>query len=168
MNNRAKSSGSNKSVNNLGLAGAGGVFRDHEGKWIIGFAKNLCFGLNNECEFWALKQDCKFLWPKNGLEIALSLWFRKVEIETDSKFAVNTLNGIFTTNVSHKSLIKFYISLILQFEENSLMHAFPRSKWCGNALAHQKKNLLFLFICSHFLCFQFFHELGSCTVPPTW
>lgn len=61
---------------NPGQAGAGGVFRDSNGGWLFGFARNIGQCSNNSAEFWALR---------DGLTIALRLGIRNITVETDSR-----------------------------------------------------------------------------------
>ncbi|GLT84950.1 hypothetical protein SLE2022_031560 [Rubroshorea leprosula] len=96
-----------------------GVIRDNNGDWVIGYAKNLGFGSNSDAEFWGTKL---------GLELALRLGFRKLEIEADSSLAINVINGIFIPNAAHKPLITCFRSLIPKFDEVMLTHIYCEAK----------------------------------------
>ncbi|GLT77990.1 hypothetical protein SLA2020_495420, partial [Shorea laevis] len=109
-----------------GRTGAGGVIRDNNGDWVIGYAKNLGFGSNNDAEFWGIKL---------GLELALRLGFRKLEIEADSLLAINAINGVFTPNATHKPLITCCRSLIPRFDEVMLTHIYREANGVADTLA---------------------------------
>lgn len=65
---------------NGGLASCGGLIRDEDGRWIVGFAKKVgrCDVL--KAEFWGIYE---------GLKLAWSLNLRRVIVESDSLNAVN-------------------------------------------------------------------------------
>ncbi|GLT62320.1 hypothetical protein SLA2020_349680 [Shorea laevis] len=66
-------------LGNPGLAGAGGVFRDELGRWILGFSHHVGHTSSLAAELWAIR---------DGLSIALSKGFNKIVLETDSKIAM--------------------------------------------------------------------------------
>ncbi|KAF7837882.1 ribonuclease H [Senna tora] len=59
-------------------ASCGGVIRDHEGRFLLGFAKNLGYCDVISAELWGIKL---------GLEVAWEMGARKIVIETDSTYA---------------------------------------------------------------------------------
>jgi ribonuclease HI len=72
------------SKGNPGVAGAGGVIRDHLGAWIGGFARNIGICSSVNAELWAVYV---------GLQLAWDRGFRKVDLESDSKVVVGLING---------------------------------------------------------------------------
>ncbi|GLT63483.1 hypothetical protein SLA2020_360450 [Shorea laevis] len=108
------------------MSGTGGVLRDEYGNWIVGFAKNLGHGSNNAAEFWGIK---------TGLRIALERGFTKVEVKSDSLFAVSTLNNKYVANRSHSSIVTLCRSLIRWFEKIVLQHAFREANEFTHTLA---------------------------------
>lgn len=64
-------------MGNPGNAGIGGVFRDHEGKFVAAFARNIGSARNNKAETWALLR---------GVQLAIDLDIKKLLIESDSSF----------------------------------------------------------------------------------
>ena len=52
------------SKGNPGLAGAGGVIRDHIGSWIGGFARNIGLYSSVTAELWAIYSGLQLVWDK--------------------------------------------------------------------------------------------------------
>ena len=67
---------------NPGLAGAGGVIRDHKGEWILGFSEN-----SGCCS--PLKAEIKAI--LRGLQLVKGTYAQKIWLQVDSKVVVNTL-----------------------------------------------------------------------------
>lgn len=84
------------SLNNPGMAGIGGVIRNHKGEFVAAFAKNIGIATNNKAELWALKQ---------GLKIVIELEISNVIIETDSSFLFSCIRSSGTSHSSHKTLV---------------------------------------------------------------
>ncbi|GKV53729.1 hypothetical protein SLEP1_g60246, partial [Rubroshorea leprosula] len=63
---------------NPGMAGAGGIFRYHNGSWIYGYSRRVRFTTSLAVELWAIR---------DGLDIAVSRGISKLILETDSKVA---------------------------------------------------------------------------------
>lgn len=64
------------SKGNPGLASAGGLFRDCAGNWLRGFAFHIGIDTSVGAELWA---------QRSGLELAWSLGYTKLLVETYSK-----------------------------------------------------------------------------------
>ena len=71
-------------LGNLGLAGAGGVLRDHRGRWISSFSLCGRFATNNMVELAAVKQ---------GLEMAWNMGYKFLHLELDSKVVLSWLTN---------------------------------------------------------------------------
>ena len=69
-------------LGNPGLAGAGGVLRDHKGQWISGFSLRGGFATNNMAELAAVRQ---------GLEMAWNKGYKLLHLELDSKVVLSWL-----------------------------------------------------------------------------
>lgn len=67
------------SKGNPGMAGAGGAIRDNMGSWIGGFARNIGICSSVTAELWAIYIGLQLVWAKG---------FRKVLLESDSRFAL--------------------------------------------------------------------------------
>ena len=79
------------SIDNLGLAGCGGIFRDEQGYWIKGFARKI--GITNSfiAELWGLR---------DGLLFYSNCNFDYVEIEMDNKAIIDVLaNPNYVNNI---------------------------------------------------------------------
>ena len=80
-------------LGNPGIAGAGGILRNHLGQWISGFSLHVGLATNNMAELFAVRQ---------GLAMAWSLGFKFIYLEFDSKVVINWLtnpNTSFSTNM---------------------------------------------------------------------
>ena len=49
-------------LDNLGLAGAGGILRDHQGRWILGFSARVGLATNNMVELATVRQGLAMAW----------------------------------------------------------------------------------------------------------
>ncbi|GKV33503.1 hypothetical protein SLEP1_g42009 [Rubroshorea leprosula] len=63
---------------NPGMAGAGGIFRDHNGSWIYGYSRRVGFTTSLVAELWAIR---------DSLDIAVNRGISKLILEIDSKVA---------------------------------------------------------------------------------
>ena len=75
------------SLGNPGLAGGGGIIRNHVGDWVGGFSRAIGITTSVQAEFRALK---------DGLNLAIDLGIFNLEIEMDSLIAVELVNSITT------------------------------------------------------------------------
>ncbi|GKU97446.1 hypothetical protein SLEP1_g10590 [Rubroshorea leprosula] len=66
------------------MAGAGGIFRDHNGSWIYGYSRRVGFTTSLAAELWAIR---------DGLDIAVNRGISKLILETDSKVAETLLKS---------------------------------------------------------------------------
>ena len=69
-------------ISNPGLAGAGGILRDHSGVWISGFSLHLGLASNNMAELAAVWQ---------GLALAWDMGFKFIQLEIDSNVVLTWL-----------------------------------------------------------------------------
>ena len=77
------------SKGNPGLAGGGGVLRNHRGDWIKGFAANFGMCSSVKAEMLALLQ---------GLRLARNLGIARLEVHMDSKVVVDIMTGATNSN----------------------------------------------------------------------
>ena len=78
-------------------AGSGGLFRDSNGKWILGFTRNCGICTTLEAELWGIL---------TGLKIAQEKGFTKLVIESDCLTAVEAINGTFKVFGNSSNLIR--------------------------------------------------------------
>ncbi|GKV27995.1 hypothetical protein SLEP1_g37098 [Rubroshorea leprosula] len=69
---------------NPGMAGAGGVFRDHLGNWILGFSRNIGHTTSIAAKLWAIR---------DGLKLVVSRGYNRLILETDSRIALTLLHA---------------------------------------------------------------------------
>ncbi|GLU21496.1 hypothetical protein SLE2022_376300 [Rubroshorea leprosula] len=74
------------SLGNPGPYGAGGIFRDHHGNWIVGHSRNVGIAPSLTAELWAIR---------DGLRLAVDKGFHDIIVESDSKAAVLLLSKNF-------------------------------------------------------------------------
>ncbi|KAL3525015.1 hypothetical protein ACH5RR_013387 [Cinchona calisaya] len=72
------------SLGNPGIAGAGGVLRNHNGNWLADFNRHIGLATNNMVEFWGLR---------DGLNMAPQLNYSHVIIETHIQVMLDLLNA---------------------------------------------------------------------------
>ena len=63
------------SQGNPGLAGRGGLIRDHDGKWVKSYMRNIGQATSVAAEFWALR---------DGLMLATQLGINHLHVELDA------------------------------------------------------------------------------------
>ncbi|KAH1072108.1 hypothetical protein J1N35_024436 [Gossypium stocksii] len=99
------------------LATAGGLLRDHNGTWIVGFTRYLgnCKVVNSE--LWGIL---------NGLQIVLDCGFQKVFIRTDNLEVVNLIHKGVRVG-SNSALVTRIILLLKDLNHWNLQH-IPREE----------------------------------------
>uniref|UniRef100_A0A2N9IH06 RNase H type-1 domain-containing protein n=1 Tax=Fagus sylvatica TaxID=28930 RepID=A0A2N9IH06_FAGSY len=114
------------SLGNPGLAGGGGVIRNHVGDWVGGFSRVIGVTTSVQAELRALK---------DGLNLAIDLGILHLEIEMDSLVAVEFVNSITTPNAFLSTIVTDCRSLMERFEICSLKHIFREANGCADLLA---------------------------------
>ncbi|KAK9998044.1 hypothetical protein SO802_017647 [Lithocarpus litseifolius] len=110
----------------LGVAGGGGVLRDERGDWVIGFARNIGRASSFTAELWALR---------DGLSICLVENFLKVEVEMDAKILVNMLTDSSNVNVAICPLVDDCRHLASQLLQVRFKHCYREANRCADSLA---------------------------------
>ena len=67
-----------------GLAGGGGLIRDHQGRWVKGYIRFIGWANIIEAELWAIR---------DGLIVCLQLQVQAIEIELDAKSVIHLLSN---------------------------------------------------------------------------
>ena len=114
------------SLGNPGLAGGGGVIRNHLGDWVGGFSRAIGITTSVQAELRALK---------DGLNLAINLGIPNLEIEMDSLVAVELVNSITIPNAFLSTIVTDCRFLMERFEECSLKHIFREANGCADLLA---------------------------------
>lgn len=123
---------SDGSVNSENHAAAGGVVRDHLGRWITGFVANIGTTSVFNAELWGVYI---------GLKHCLQLGFRRIVLELDSSSLVQTLQrDRHDTVISH--LLRDCLQLLGRFEEISISHTLREGNTTADYLANLGHNIV--------------------------
>ncbi|GLT63476.1 hypothetical protein SLA2020_360390 [Shorea laevis] len=113
-------------LGNPGMAGAGGLLRDHFGRWIVGFSRNIGWTTSIAAELWAIR---------DGLEVAISKGFSKIIVETDSKIATILIESADISLHSLGVLISDCRSLLDRFADAQLSHIYREANTAADFMA---------------------------------
>ncbi|KAK3231085.1 hypothetical protein Dsin_002966 [Dipteronia sinensis] len=106
---------------------AGGVIRDSNKRWLIGFALNKCSCIVIEAELWGIFEDLKLAWNAG---------FRKVMVESDSQTAVLLLSNIIPLNHPLFNIIRACKSILENEWSCNLHHNYRESNRVADFLAN--------------------------------
>ncbi|GLT46248.1 hypothetical protein SLA2020_200190 [Shorea laevis] len=110
---------------NPGPASAGGVIRDHLGRWLSGFACKIGFTSSLRAELWGIRE---------GLLLAYQRNIRNLVVETDSSVAVQLLSHCVSSNHPLYSLILDCREILSRIPQTSIQHAYREANQCADAL----------------------------------
>ncbi|GKV23781.1 hypothetical protein SLEP1_g33477 [Rubroshorea leprosula] len=122
----AKLNTDGSALTNPGIAGAGGLLRDHLGRWMVGFSRSIGWTTSIAAELWAIR---------DGLEIAAGKGISKTIVETDSKVAVLLIESIDTTLHSLGTLISDCRWLLRLFTDARISHIYREANAAADFLA---------------------------------
>ena len=114
------------SLGNPGLAGGGGVIRNHVGEWVGSFSRAIGVTSSVQAELRTLK---------DGLKLAIDLGILNLEIEMNSLVAVQCVNSLSTPNAFLSTIVTDCRSLMERIENCSLKHIFREANGCADLLA---------------------------------
>lgn len=117
---------------NPGNAGIGGIIRDHEGKLVAAFAKNIGYTTNNKAEVWAFKF---------GLKLAADLELSHLIIETDSTFLLNCLSRLENLHSSLVTILMDAQQIITKFEQVEIRFCYRERNGAADFLAKKGSTL---------------------------
>lgn len=111
-----------------GAIGAGSIIWDHVGSWQVGFTQNIGRGSSYLAEIWG---------AYTGLELAISVRFSNVILESDSLELVNLLNnpGYITLEHLGCNLFNCIITLLSKLSNFQIIHCLGNG--CADFLARQ-------------------------------
>ncbi|XP_019240701.1 PREDICTED: uncharacterized protein LOC109221883 [Nicotiana attenuata] len=112
-----------------GLAGIGGVFRNHSGDWLMGFAGSTAAPTITERELMGLLR---------GLQMAIHLKLHPLEIYVDS---LEVINILYDTRTECSHLITDCRSLLHQLYDPPVKHTYMEQNIVADRLAHFGSNL---------------------------
>uniref|UniRef100_A0A2N9IB19 Uncharacterized protein n=1 Tax=Fagus sylvatica TaxID=28930 RepID=A0A2N9IB19_FAGSY len=114
------------SLVNLGIAGSGGLIRNSDGDWIMGFVRNIGTTGSVAAELWALR---------DGLSLCVQLRLLAVEIELDAKSVVSIFSKNTTCSGDLSPLIDDCRALLRKIPQTKMIHCFREANFCADALA---------------------------------
>ena len=113
------------SQGNPGKAGGGGLIRDHHGKRIKGYVRNIGNATSIAAEFWALR---------DGLMLAAQLGITQLLVELDAQVIVNLVLSKKPINCSYSPLLNNCRYLLRQFHHIKIIHVFREVNRCADNL----------------------------------
>ena len=121
----AKLNSDRSALGNPGRTGGGGVIRDHDGKWLKGYAQPL--GSTNSCmdELWALR---------DGLLLAKDMGLNNLIIELDALSVVLLMNNN-TPNLTLEPLLNDCRNLVREIPDKQIMLIFREANQFADAMA---------------------------------
>ena len=114
------------SLGNPGLAGGGGLIRDEEGAWVVGFARNIGISFSFIVELWALR---------DRLMICVHRNFNAVEVEVDARVVIDVLSASNCTNSLAVPLVDDCKHLATQIHQICFKHCFREANRSADKLA---------------------------------
>ena len=105
-------------VGNLGIVGGGGLIRNENGDWIIGFARLLGITSGVMVELWALK---------DGLTLASQLRIADICVELDAKLIDLLLNNYSINNLMLEPLLSDCRTLLKKFHSTTVQYIFRKT-----------------------------------------
>jgi ribonuclease HI len=109
-----------------GIAGCGGVLRDHRGNWITGFSKYIGITSAFNAELWGVY---------NGLCLAKRNGLQNIELQIDSMIVVRTLSGDRLGDNGGRSLVRRIRSLFQDGWNIKIRHVYREANRVADALA---------------------------------
>ena len=109
-----------------GLAKGGGLIRDGNGTWLIGFARKIRTATSFLVELWALR---------DGLRLCLQIQAQAVYIELDAKAIVDALHSQSCTNTVIYSIMEDCRHLVTQIPQTRVKHVYREANRCADFLA---------------------------------
>ena len=113
-------------VGNLGIASGGGLIRNENGDWVMGFARSLGITSGVMAKLWALK---------DGLTLASQLRIANICIELDAELIVLLLNNYSINNLMLEPLLGDCRTLLKKFHNTIVQHIFKEANQCADVLA---------------------------------
>ncbi|KAK0603530.1 hypothetical protein LWI29_005964 [Acer saccharum] len=113
-------------ISDSGFIAAGGIIRNERKSWLVGFALNKGSGDVIEAELWGIFE---------GLNLAWKAGFRKVEVESDSMYAVRLLSNDTPLNHPLFNIISDCKTILQREWTCTLRHTFKECNRTADSLA---------------------------------
>ncbi|KAL0014093.1 hypothetical protein SO802_001162 [Lithocarpus litseifolius] len=114
------------SLGNPGLAGGGGLIRDENGDWVVGFARKIGIANSFMAELWALR---------DGLLLCLQTHVQAVIVEMDSKVIVDTFSTHAEASSTGSAILEDCKQLVAQIPQVWFNHVYREANKCADFLA---------------------------------
>ncbi|GLT73561.1 hypothetical protein SLA2020_454110 [Shorea laevis] len=111
---------------NPGISAAGGIFRDCQGNWKLGYARNIGWSNSLTAELWAIR---------DGLQLAIMHNFFHIIIESDSLVAIHLLHESPPASHNLRPLIFDCRELLQQIPKAELKHIVRESNMAADQMA---------------------------------
>jgi ribonuclease HI len=121
------------SYGNPGWAGYGGLFRDHEGSWILGFSDPVSFADGLEVELLAIH---------NGLMLAWDIGYNDVSCRSDCKEALSLIHEPIFRPHKYVGIIDSIKELISRDWNISFVHTYREGNQCADFMAKLGANAM--------------------------
>ena len=127
---------------NSGLAGGGGVLRDDQGKWVVGYSRKIGrtsrffagWRITSFLEEW---RTSWFLALRDGLHLCLSKNHLDVEVELDAKIIVDALTTAQQSDQPVSPLVDDCRFLATRFNHIQFKHCYREANKCAIGLARK-------------------------------
>ena len=123
-------------MRNPNRAGGRGLFKDHDGVWLKGFARGIGYTNSILAELWALR---------DGLLLAKEMRIQQLLIELDALSVVILMNNE-SENLLMEPLLVDCRNLLKEFPNKRVIHAFREANQCADALAKLGSQSLYSFV----------------------
>ncbi|GLT27441.1 hypothetical protein SLA2020_024380 [Shorea laevis] len=120
-------------IGNPGMGSCGGLFRNSQGMWIIGYTCNIGHTTALAAELWAIRDD---------LQTAINLHFNSIIVETDCYVAYQLLSTAANLHHPHSTLIMDCRALLNVIPQVRLRHIFRESNMAADAIAKKGTHAL--------------------------
>ena len=114
------------SLSNPGLAGGGGVIRDEEGNWIVGFARNIGITTSFQAELWGLR---------DGLTLCVERNFSVVQVELHARAVLDVITSFVCSNSLITSLVDDCKQLAGRINRITFNHCYREGNRSADKLA---------------------------------
>lgn len=140
-----------------GLAGCGGLLRGSRGEWRVGFARRLISATAYEAELWGV-------WE--GLNLARTSGYKKVELRIDSLFIFQNLRSISRGSIPGNRLLNCIAKLIAEKNwQIKIVHILHDANKCAHFLAkmggNQRPKMEIFLVAPSCLGEYLVHDIGA-------
>ncbi|KAJ8762621.1 hypothetical protein K2173_008060 [Erythroxylum novogranatense] len=148
------------SKGNLGVAGAGSVIKDTEGRWLDGFVQNIGVATSFVAELWAIKVGLLMAWEKG---------YRRVRLQVDSLTIVSMLKTGKSPRSLNSALFRDIYGLLRRDWQVEMQHIYREANQCADRLANialgYPLGVHWLHTCPHELEYMILGDIIGANVP---